>query len=77
MKADDVQQRFAEALSQCDVTTIIDLVREDVLDLNSTDVTHDLETPLMRLCHAEGVDDSQLMTILGRIDNLNMHRTAH
>ncbi|XP_035824044.1 uncharacterized protein LOC106011027 [Aplysia californica] len=64
MRADNAQHQFSQALAEGDLDSIVNLLQDNVLDIDSADVNHDLETPLMRLCHADAVNHSQMAAVL-------------
>ncbi|KAL8603032.1 hypothetical protein ACOMHN_051909 [Nucella lapillus] len=45
------QQRLNQAIAAADVDSILQLLGDLTLDLDHRDVGHDLQTPLMRMCH--------------------------
>uniref|UniRef100_A0A2C9KWF8 Uncharacterized protein n=1 Tax=Biomphalaria glabrata TaxID=6526 RepID=A0A2C9KWF8_BIOGL len=53
MQPDVNQELFNQALRDGDTDQILWLFKSDAVDVNFRDFTHDLETPLMKLCHAD------------------------
>lgn len=49
----DVNSKLDAAITDSDVTAILSLVDDERINLDKRDVTHDLQTPLMRMCHMD------------------------
>ena len=54
----DPQQLLDKAIARADIIEILRLLDDANLDLDRRDVGHDLQTPLMRMCHMRASSDS-------------------
>ena len=63
---DQVQQQLREALTNGDVDYIVDVLSTEDFDIDLRDVTHDLQTFLMKICYCN-LETSSVFAIMDAI----------
>lgn len=67
MTQEKLHRLFKDAIEEKNLDGILNAVGHDEMNLNFRDVTHDMETPLMQLCHSSLNDAFIETSLLGTI----------